>query len=396
MKSITVFSLVLGLLALFSIMDVSAGPVKNSTPQTTEPKSLTDAEKLKDLQELKAARANIEAQIKRIEQQLREMAETMEAIDRSIEILESGKVLKDAKLRFDGFYDRSRFVRTGKDYALLLATNDYIHWNNLKSSIADAEDIGAELKDRYGFSVDIRRNLKTRTDILQVIAAYAEKDYGTGDQLFVYFTGHGYFNEMLKDGYIAAGESKSPKDDPGMGSYLAYAELKQHLDRIPCDRIMLTLDVDYGGTFDDGIALTPGALKPEGPPTRGLQVRLLRLQNTLKVRTRWYLSSGGQEPVFDGIERNSPFALALLQTLRMDLDDGVLTIPEIEKQLPSKLQVELDKFEAAWKKEQPLWDGEMQQTPASGPFGSGKAADKAFVFIEKDFVPTFISSPVTR
>ena len=40
-------------------------------------------------------------------------------------------------------------------------------------------------------------------------------------------------------------------------------ELKQLLDRIDCDRVMLTLDVCYGGTFDRDIALATG------PTTRG-------------------------------------------------------------------------------------------------------------------------------
>lgn len=61
---------------------------------------------------------------------------------------------------------------------------------------------------------------------------------------------------------------------------------------------------------------------------------------------------------------NSPFALALVSLLRNGAgEDGVLTIPEVERQLPLTLRAKLDEFEAAWKE-----------------------SDKAFVFIEKDFV----------
>ena len=104
---------------------------------------------------------------------------------------------------------------------------------------------------------------------------------------------------------------------------------------------------------------------------------------TLKVKTRWYLSSGGKEDVVDGLEgEHSPFASALLNILRNEAGkDGVLTIPEIERRLPSTLRVELDKLEAAWRKTHPSYPG-SKQTPASGPFGSGKPADKAFVFIK--------------
>lgn len=310
--------------------------------------------------------------------------------------------------KFDGEYSRLGFIRSGTDYALLFATNDYFpfeddpfdddqerdqYWPDLNTPIHDAEILGQELAN-YGFEVDIQKNLKTQEAILDVIAAYAKKVYKTGDQLFVYFAGHGEFNETLKDGYIAAGMSKLPKYEPGMGSYLAYAELEERLDKIKCDRVMLTLDVCYGGTLvesDPSTDLVPASTtrgSDVAPTSRGVVLQLnlppLNLQKTLAVKTRWYLSSGGKEKVQDGVGENSPFALALASLLRNGAGaDGVLTIPEIEKQLPSKLQVELDKLEAAWKKEYPLWEGEIQQTPRSGAFESGEAGDKAFVFIKR-------------
>ena len=294
-----------------------------------------------------------------------------------VEIVESQETEE-----FDGEYSRVGFVRSGTDYALLFATNTYQHWPDLKTPISDAEILGQEL-EKYGFQVDIKRNLKTRVDILDAIAAYADKDYETGDQLFVYFTGHGHFSETVKGGYIAASGSKSPKDDPGMSTYLAYAELKQFLNRIDCDRVMLTLNVCYGGTFDDDIALTAAPTTEGSDQISKRRVRKLNLRETLKVKTRWYLSSGGKAKVLDGMEgTNSPFASALVSILRNGAGkDGVLTIPEVERQLPSTLRAKLNELEAAWKEKEPLWDVKIQQTPTSGPFGSGK--HKAFVFIKR-------------
>jgi hypothetical protein len=281
---------------------------------------------------------------------------------------------------FDGSYEREGFVRTGTDYALLFATNNYTHWNNLDTTIANIEAIGAELENRYGFKVDIRKNVQTREDIINILTEYANKSYQPGDQLLVYFDGHGNFSEELASGFIAASNSKLPEDDPEHASYLSYADLKERLDRLACGRVMLVLDVSYGGTFDRNIALN------EAPPTRGpIMLKRLDLAETLKVRTRWYLSSGGKEQVQDGLSSNSPFAASLLKLLRNGAgEDGVLTIPEIERQLPLNLRVELNKAEEAWKEKHPLWTGKITQTPASGPFGSGKAPDKAFVFIERE------------
>ena len=281
---------------------------------------------------------------------------------------------------FDGNYDRSGFVRTGTDYALLFATDMYTHWNNLNTPIADAKTIGAVLENRYGFNVDIRENLTIR-QILVALVEYNKKEYAPGDQLLVYFTGHGYFDATLQEGHIAGTESQLPETDVHLTTYLSYSRLKSALNNFPCKRIIVILDIPYGGTFDANIAL-------DKAPPAGLQAvkakgdqPQLDLAETLKVKTRWYLSSGGNEDVLDGIE-HSPFTLALLQILEDSdeiLADGVLTIPEIERQLLPKLEAELDKLDKL--------DKGFEQTPDSGPFGSGKPTDKAFVFIQKDFVP---------
>ena len=285
------------------------------------------------------------------------------------------------KERFDGIYKREGFVRTGTDYALLFATNEYEYWPNLSTPIADAEAIGAELENRYGFNVDIRKNV-TIKDILATLADYKAKRYVPGDQLFVYFAVHAQFDEVLQDGHIAGTASELPTTDKHLSTYLAFSKLREVLDIFPCERIMLMLDVSYGGTFDRDIALSLEKLKrTPSIKTQGAEL-LLNLEDTLKVQTRWYLSSGGNEDVQDGIA-HSPFALSVLTVLKDGAgDDGVLTLPEIERQLPEKLQAELDKIREFYP------NTEIKQTPASGSFGSGKADAKAFVFIGKDFVPS--------
>ena len=290
---------------------------------------------------------------------------------------------------FDGVYDAQEFVRHGKDYALLFATDTYWdpYWNDLGTRISDAEAIAVELFLKYGFTVDLQRNVTIR-DISKALAEYAEKSYQPGDQLLVYFAGHGVFHEALKEGYIAGTDSVSP-DTPGyQHSYLSHSELKSNLDKLGCERVLLVLDVDYGGTFDDKIALgknppTKDNASTKVDSTERRNPRRLDLGKTLKVETRWYLSAGGKETVREGLGEHSPFAASLLTVLKNGAGkDGVLTIPEIEHQLPPKLQAELDKAEAAWREKYPLWDVKIQQTPVSGPFGSRKKSDKAFVFIK--------------
>lgn len=311
----------------------------------------------------------------------------------TVEIVEPQSPKDDIDLptmrEFDSVYDTEGFVRQGKDHALLFATNRYQHWRDLKTPIRDAEAIAVELLLKYGFTVNLQRNMTIR-DISKTLVEYAAKSYEPGDQLLIYFAGYGVFHEILKEGYIAGTDSISP-DIPGyQHSYLSHSELKSNLDKLGCERVLLVLDISYGRMFDDNTVLSsktfPTIAKNSlikvdttTPTSQGP----LNLAEALKVKTRWYLSSGGKERVYDDPAVHSPFASSFLSVLRNGAGkDGILTIPEIERQLPSKLQAELDRFTATWRKRNPVWNGKIQQTPASGPFGSGKPSDKAFVFIK--------------
>jgi uncharacterized caspase-like protein len=48
--------------------------------------------------------------------------------------------------------------RTGKDHALLFATDDYDHWPRLNNPIDDARAIADELKNYYGFETEVLEN----------------------------------------------------------------------------------------------------------------------------------------------------------------------------------------------------------------------------------------------
>ena len=294
----------------------------------------------------------------------------------------------EPEVEFDGVYNTREFVRQGKDYALLFATNNYVDnsWDDLDTPQADAEDLKLELEN-YGFEVELFRN-QTLEDILSVLTKYAQIVFAPGDQLLVYFAGHGIYDyDTNSDGYIVASDSKDfLNTDPFYRSYLSHGELTRRLDRFKCDRIMLILDVCYGGTVNTEIAMadTEVALadvrKTRGGPSKIQKKRgvkpTLNLAKTLAEPTRWYMTSGGKQEVEDGLGRNSPFAKSLLKVLKTTAgNDGVLTVPEIEEALREIYRSELDKLEKVFKTE-------INLEPISGPFGSRMQSDKAFVFIK--------------
>ncbi len=380
----------------YSLKEVTiAGPVALvATDSTDAPADVIKAPE-DELNRLKMALAEAEATNRALmanQLKLEEMIKTLESQFNTLksQLNASQKQLDPA--RFDGVYATRGFVRQGKDYALLFATNEYDHWDNLSTPVNDAKALREVLDQKYGFETDLQEN-KTIGEMRAVLEGYAAKIYQPDDQLLVYFTGHGLYERDLKDGFIAGKNSAAPigEEDLAPGdsdSHLSYAELERLLDRLDCRRILLVLDVDYGGTFDHKIT------SDKGPLTKGLSLlpkkgqQALNLAETFKVKTRWYLSAGGKEVILATTDtgQHSPFITALLSILRGSGDvlaDNVLTIPEIERHLPSLLNVEVYKAINAYK-EKTGWTGEWKnQTPASGPFGSAKAADKAFVFISK-------------
>jgi len=72
-----------------------------------------------------------------------------------------------------------------RDHALMFATDHYDHWNDLVNPIFDATAIGKELKERYGFDVDIVTD-PDQYAVFNKLKEYAGREYKPQDQLFVF------------------------------------------------------------------------------------------------------------------------------------------------------------------------------------------------------------------
>jgi len=216
--------------------------------------------------------------------------------------------------------------RHHKDYALLFATNDYEYWQPLVNPIPDAETIAGMLEDNYGFKPEIVRN-PTRRQIGEKIRDYVVKKFDDSDQLFIFFAGHGLYDEAFKQGYIVAKDSHVADDDPSRDTYESYDNLRHRIDAIPAKHIFLVLDACYSGTFDPRVG--------EGG-ARGTDIyadySLPELfQIKVGLTTRRYLTSGGKEYVSDGIPgHHSPFVAHLLEVLgHYGGKQGFLTLPNL-------------------------------------------------------------------
>ncbi len=209
------------------------------------------------------------------------------------------------------------------DYALLIATDEYYEWEGLNNPIFDAEAIGDELSRNYNFKVEILKN-PTADEIILKLREYSHKTYQSGDQLFIFFAGHGHFEESFGEGFIVAKDSK--KSDPSFSSYISHSRLGTIINNLPCEHIMVCMDVCFGGAFSN---INAGH---RGNPDMYSELSIEEfIERKLKYKTRIFITSGGTEYVSDGIPgKHSPFSRRLIAGLRnYGGSDGVITFSEI-------------------------------------------------------------------
>lgn len=208
-----------------------------------------------------------------------------------------------------------------KDYALVFATNEYDHFDDLVNPIYDGETIAKELKEKYGFEVDIVLNA-TYDEVFEKIREYNERKFSPQDQLLIFFAGHGMFDETFGEGYVVA--SNSLANDKSRTTYISHARLRGVINNIPCEHILLVMDVCFGGTLDPVIARSRASAFEVSEREM--------LARKFSYKTRKYLTSGGKEYVPDGTPgAHSPFAARFISALR-DLggEDRILTLAELQ------------------------------------------------------------------
>jgi hypothetical protein len=263
-----------------------------------------------------------------------------------------GGIVKDTRsviVGMDALADAISMDR--KDYALLFATDQYDNWSDLVNPINDSRAIAKELEERYGFEVRIIENAD-QDKVFNVLREYAQKKYKPQDQLFVFFAGHGQYDEVFGEGFVVARNSIA--NDPSKNTYISHNRLRSIIDNIPCEHVALVMDVCFGGTFDPVLAANRSAVYEDIDHKEFIAKKL-------SMKTRKFLTSGSKEYVSDGIAgKHSPFAVRLLEALKTNGgEDGLLTFMEINLSMQK-----------------------LQTTPRYGSFGNDEAASE-FLFISR-------------
>lgn len=196
-------------------------------------------------------------------------------------------------------YANSIDLKPGRFVALVIANDEYVHWEPLKTPQSDARAIGELLSSKFGFEVEYLMNADRR-DTLRAIYDIA-KDLRFDDHLLVYYAGHGIVDRATDTAYwVPPDASRDFQPD-----WISADEVMTSLKSVPAKHLLLVADSCYSGK------LLRSTAQIEGNVTNASIERLFQ------KKARVAITSGGNEPVEDSSSggKHSIFAHALLQTL---------------------------------------------------------------------------------
>jgi WD40 repeat protein len=183
-----------------------------------------------------------------------------------------------------------------KNHLLVVGINNYQFWPRLNNAVKDANDLAGILMTKYNFDFSNISVLKdeqaTRSNIYNSLRGLIEK-ISPQDNLVVYFSGHGFFDALLNEGYWIPVDAHLNS----AGDYISNTEILKILNNINSQHTFLVADACFSGAlFADS--------------RRGYT------ENVEKFKSRWGLTSGRLEVVSDGqVGTNSPFAKRFIQYL---------------------------------------------------------------------------------
>jgi hypothetical protein len=185
----------------------------------------------------------------------------------------------------------------GKNFLLVIGINSYKYWNPLTNAQKDAQDIKKVLTTRYTFEpqnvFELYNQGATAKNILAKIAEVRQKLSGN-DNLLIYFSGHGFYNAEIEEGYWIPVDAQKGQET----EYLPNSTLLKYIKSLPARHVFLVADACFSGSLISA-------------SSRGY------VENVEQFKSRRCLTSGRLEYVSDGTAgKNSPFATYFIKFLQ--------------------------------------------------------------------------------
>ncbi len=208
--------------------------------------------------------------------------------------------------QFDGETIKKRFS-TGTNYALVIGINEYANHPNLKTAVNDADAVAKLLEEKYFFEreniIFMKDRDATKDHIMREFRDLVVEKVKKGDNVFIYYAGHGWFDDILQSGYwVTAEAAKSPATFLENNTIYKFIAA---LDKKGVQHVLLVSDSCFSGSFT----------KDHRAIETDIDDRYFREKYGKPSRN--ILTSGGMEPVEDvGKGGHSIFAYYFLKTLK--------------------------------------------------------------------------------
>ena len=240
-------------------------------------------------------------------------------------------------------------------HALIVGINDYQNWVDLREARQDAEAVAELLRNDYGFA-DVRTLYDrdaTRQNLISALRGLTG-ELGPQDALLIYFSGHGYYDKLLRKGYWIPTEAREKAgNDPAVADWFDNTTLRDYIGAMKTRQVLVVCDSCFSGAL-----------------FRGGSVDLSAKENAWYRRaiaspSRWCITSGDLETVPDA----SVFARKFLQAMQYP-QQAVFSASDL----------------ASWIKKEVASSSDRQCV--FGPLrDDGGSADGEFVFLKRLAVP---------
>jgi WD40 repeat protein len=209
-----------------------------------------------------------------------------------------GDVLKGLGVAYSG-----TDLQFGNYYALIIGIDNYSgQWIPLKNAVSDARAISQILKNKYklDYLKELYNDQATRLNIIKELEWLVQNVQPT-DNLLIYYSGHGEFNQALNKGYWVPVDAVAASTS----YYISNSDIQTFLGGIKSKHTLLISDACFSGDIFRGSTVSI--------PFEESEKYYAKVNN---ISSRKALTSGGIEPVLDGgKEGHSVFAYYLLKAL---------------------------------------------------------------------------------
>lgn len=195
-------------------------------------------------------------------------------------------------------------INAGRFKALIVGNGRYLSLPSLNTPVSDAKKVAKLLEEKYGFETTLLLD-GSRSDLLNALNQM-RKALGERDNFLLFYAGHGVYDEEVDEGYWQPVDSSDSND----AQWVSNSRITTTLRGFKSRNVLVVADSCYSGV------LLRGSGRDDSEAAGGMDRREY-LQRLLEKKTRVALTSGGVEPVADGLagEDGSVFTSAFLRAL---------------------------------------------------------------------------------